>query len=272
MFFGLRAHNRGMDRRPSYGSYLPAAFAVGVVGVFIPWVAKGYAATQSVLVPTFFPWWTQLLVVAGPLLAWWRIRPGRTDAQRRASLGSLTLLSMHLIGFGSVALRHSGPYCGQQGCVAQELLTLAAALVSLAGVLSLALCLGEALLARSRRTASNGPLLGAALMVCALLLVVITPALAVELSAGWSTTALGSALLVFGGPWGLGLGLAAWLDRADFTRGVLLTLGLVAGAAMIGPVHALYPDSTGASLLWVFAPGLAVAIVLRMLVRRESAS
>ena len=81
------------------------------------------------------------------------------------------------------------------------------------------------------------------------------PALAVELSAGWSTTALGSALLVFGGPWGLGLGLAAWLDRADFTRGVLLTLGLVAGAAMIGPVHALYPDSTGASLLWVFASG-----------------
>ena len=117
------------------------------VGVFIPWVAKGYAATQSLLVPTFFPWWTQLLVVAGPLLAWWRIRPGRTDAQRRASLGSLTLLSMHLIAFGSVALRHSGPYCGQQGCVAQELLTLAAALVSLAGVLSLALCLGEALLA-----------------------------------------------------------------------------------------------------------------------------
>lgn len=257
-----------MERRPPYGVYLPGALAVAVGGILIPWIAKAYAAAQGSDVPSFFPWWTQALVLVGFLLAWWRLRLRRTEGQRVFSLGALTLIALHLIGLGAVALRHAGPYCRVQGCGSEQVLVLAGALVALSGVLSLALCLGETAWSRSRGTHGRSSRVRTVLVLAAVITGASTPVLAARLSDGWFVTALGSALLAFAGPWAAGLGLAAWMNRASYTRGVLLAQALVAAAAMVGPRFALYPNENGPTLAWVFLPALVVALTLLIGVRR----
>lgn len=283
-----------MDRRGLYSAYLPGAMAVALVGVLIPWLAKGYAATQDTEVPSFFPWWTQALAVGALLLALWRAQPRRTPDQRNTALGALTLISLQFSGIGAVALRHADPSCGMQGCVSPGLLRFSGALLALAGILGLALCLGKALLGRGglgaaspSATGSSSSALGRSgphrtaldrselqrseatlrrlvLWSAAVVLLVLTPLLAGWLSNGRTVTAIGAALLCFGGPWAIGLGLAAVLDDPAFTRGVLLVQVLVAAAAMIGPVQALYSSSHGPSLAWIFVPGLLIGLALRL--------
>ena len=258
--------------------------AVALVGVLIPWLAKGYAATQDTEVPSFFPWWTQTLAVGALLLALWRAQPRRTPDQRNTALGALTLISLQFSGIGAVALRHADPSCGMQGCVSPGLLRFSGALLALAGILGLALCLGKALLGRGGLGAASPSATGLSasgpnrselqraeatlrrlvLWSAAVVLLVLTPLLAGWLSNGRTVTAIGAALLCFGGPWAIGLGLAAVLDDPAFTRGVLLVQVLVAAAAMIGPVQALYSSSHGPSLAWIFVPGLLIGLALRL--------
>ena len=212
---------------------------------------------------TLYPWWTWVVVAAGVAVA---LAPVLAPARRHvvsAAPAAALVLGLHVAGTGIVAWKHWRPVSGMTGVGTGYLPELKAA------------ALGMAVAGLAAAVLSALPLLrqgggGGGRLRCALVGVAVLVLVPVGLGASHADlrdlTSLGAVGLVYAGPWATGLFAAAVLHR-DAAQGALLAVTLTAGLATIGPqMLALLPRSDASA---VFAPVLAVALVLLALARRS---